>query len=116
MWKYESVTLAGKEAPAGALKKAAFVFKEGKYTSINPDGKEEETGTVKVDPSKKPKTIEFEIASGKDKGKKQLGIYTLEDDTFTVCMGFPGEDQRPTKLESAKGSKTILAVMKREKK
>ena len=115
-WKYESVTFGGQKLPADALKKAAFVFKDGKYTSINPEGKEEETGTVKVDPSKKPKTIEFDITSGKDKGKKQLGIYTLEGDNFTLCMGMPGEDQRPTKLESAKGSKTVLAVMKREKK
>jgi uncharacterized protein (TIGR03067 family) len=93
-----------------------FVIKDGKYTSIDPKGNEDETGTLKLDPEKKPKTIDFDIASGKDKGKKQLGIYKFEDDTFTLCMGFPGGTERPAKFESEKGSKAALAVPKREKK
>jgi uncharacterized protein (TIGR03067 family) len=115
-WNFESLTIGGQKLPADAIKKAGFVFKDGKYTSIDPNGKEDETGTLKLDPDKKPKTIDFDITSGKDKGKKQLGIYKLEDDSFTLCIGFPGETERPAKFESEKGSKTALAVMKREKK
>jgi uncharacterized protein (TIGR03067 family) len=114
-WKVESFKVAGTETPQDDLKKVTFMVKDGKYT-VTINGKEEETGTIKVDPSKKPKTIEFEITSGKDKGKKQPGIYTLEGDTFTFCMAFPGETERPTKLESAKDSKTVMSVLKREKK
>jgi uncharacterized protein (TIGR03067 family) len=115
-WKFESLSMGGQKLPADAIKKAGFVIKDGKYTSIDPSGKEDETGTLKLDPDKKPKTIDFEIASGKDKGKKQLGIYKLEDDTCTLCMGFPGGTERPAKFESEKGSKAVLAVLKREKK
>ena len=90
--------------------------KERSIIQKEKNGKEDETGTLKLDPDKKPKTIDFDITSGKDKGKKQLGIYKLEDDSFTLCIGFPGETERPAKFESEKGSKTALAVMKREKK
>jgi uncharacterized protein (TIGR03067 family) len=114
-WKVESFTVAGMKAPDDDIKKATFMVKGDKYT-VTIDGKEDETGTIKLDAGKKPKMIEFDITSGKDKGKKQRGIYTLEGDTFTFCMAFPGEDERPTKLESAKDSKTILGVLKREKK
>jgi uncharacterized protein (TIGR03067 family) len=114
-WKVESFMVSGEKAPADYVKKVTFVVKDGKYT-VTIDGKEDETGTIKLDPDKKPKTIEFDITSGKDKGKKQPGIYTLEGDTFTFCMAFPGETERPTKLESTKDSKTVLSVLKREKK
>jgi uncharacterized protein (TIGR03067 family) len=114
-WKLDSLTFGGQKAPGEFLKKLTFTVKDGKYILAN-DGKEEETGTIKLDPEKKPKTIEFEITGGKDKGKKQLGVYTLDGDTFTFCMSAPGATERPTKLESEKDSKTVLSVLKREKK
>ena len=111
-WKIESFKVAGQDAP---LEKATFAIKDKKYT-LTVDGEEMETGTFKLDPEKKVKTIDLEIASGNDQGKKQPGIYTLKDDTLTLCFAFPGETDRPTKLESNEESKTILIVLKREKK
>jgi uncharacterized protein (TIGR03067 family) len=114
-WKIETFSADGMKASADFVKQVTFVIKDNKYT-LTINGKEAETGTIKLDPSKKPKTIDFDITGGNDKGKKQPGIYTLEGDTFTFCMAHPGETDRPTKLESTKESKTILSVMKREKK
>ncbi len=114
-WRVESFTQDGQEAPAELAKEIIFTFKDKKYT-ITMKGKEMETGTIKLDPDKKPKTIDLGIISGDDKGKKQLGIYKLEKDTFTFCMAHPGATDRPTKLESTKESATIMSVMKREKK
>jgi uncharacterized protein (TIGR03067 family) len=92
-----------------------MVIKDGKYT-LSANEKELETGSIKLDPSKKPKTIEFDISGGKDKGKTQLGIYELQDDTFKFCMARPGEKERPTELASTKESKTVLTVAKRATK
>jgi uncharacterized protein (TIGR03067 family) len=111
-WKIESFKVAGQDAP---VEKATFAIKDKKY-SFTVDGEEMETGTLKLDPEKKMKTIDLEIASGNDQGKKQLGIYTLKDDSLTLCFAFPGNTDRPTKLESSDESKTILIVLKREKK
>ena len=114
-WKIESFKVAGQDGPEEFVKKASFVIKDKKYT-LTIDDEEMETGTFKLDPEKKVKTIDLEIASGNDQGKKQLGIYTLKDDTLTFCFAFPGETDRPTKLESSDDSKTILLVLKHEKK
>jgi uncharacterized protein (TIGR03067 family) len=113
-WKIESLTFEGTDAPADLVKSTSLIIKDDKYT-ISSNGKELETGTVKLDPSKKPKTIEFDIASGNDKGKTQLGIYELKDDTFKFCMARPGQKERPTELASTKKNQSILTVTKRAK-
>jgi uncharacterized protein (TIGR03067 family) len=113
-WKLESLMESGKPAPADALKQITIVVKDGKY-SISAGGKELETGSIKLDPSKKPKTIDFEIASGNDKGKTQLGVYELKDDTFTFCMARAGQKERPSELASTEKSQTILTVAKKAK-
>lgn len=113
-WTIDKLTQDGTAAPAATLKQFSMTVKDGKYT-LSMDGKELETGTIKLDPSKKPKTIEFDISSGQDKGKTQLGIYELKDDTFTFCMSHPGAKERPSELASTKESRTILTVAKRAK-
>jgi len=113
-WNVESFKQDGMDAPEDFVKKVTFVIKDDKY-SIKAEGNEVETGTIKLDPDKKPKTIDFDITAGDDKGKKQLGIYTLDGDKFTFCMAHPGATERPTKMESTKNSQTVLSVLKRAK-
>jgi uncharacterized protein (TIGR03067 family) len=114
-WKAEALTQDGEEAPPNFLKQITFTIKDGKYT-VTVDGKELESGTIKLDPGKKPKTIDFEIASGNDKGKTQIGIYELKDDTLKFAMSRPGKKERPAEMKSTKENETILSVLKREKK
>ena len=52
---------------------------------------------------------------GPEKGMTAKGIYTLEGDTYTVCLDTKYKD-RPTKFESKKDSGHVLEVLKREKK
>lgn len=55
-----------------------------------------------LDPTKKPKTIDYEMTEGYTKGKKQLGIYELNGDTFKACFSSPGVE-RPTELKAGAG-------------
>lgn len=113
-WKVESFAQDGKEAPADKLKDMTFVFKDNTY-KISIGDQEFETGTFQVDASKKPHTIDLDIKSGPDKGKKQPGVYSLEGDTLKVCFAHAGETERPKEV-AAKAEKTIYTVLKREKK
>ncbi len=67
-----------------------------------------------LDPSKKPKTIDFEMTDGFTKGKKQLGIYEVDGDTFKSCFGSPGAG-RPADFTSRAGEGRTSTVWKRAK-
>jgi uncharacterized protein (TIGR03067 family) len=72
-------------------------------------------GTVALDPTKKPSTIDVTFTEGENKGKTVLGIYEIERDTFRVCHARPG-DERPTEFSTKAASGHTLIVYKREKK
>jgi uncharacterized protein (TIGR03067 family) len=67
-----------------------------------------------IDPSSMPKTIDYEMTEGFTKGKKQLGIYELEGDTFKACFAAPG-GSRPADFTSKEGEQRTLSVWKRQK-
>ena len=72
-------------------------------------------GKVKLDPTKKPKTLDVTFTEGERKGQEVLGIYEIKGHTFRVCVARPG-DERPAEFSAKAGSSCILIVYKREKK
>jgi uncharacterized protein (TIGR03067 family) len=114
-WKVVSVEQGGQKRDAEDDSRMVIIFKGEDY-SVKMNGTEVEKGTVKIDPAKKPKSIDFAITEGNDKGKKQVGIYGLEDDTLKICVTQPEKDDRPKELVAKEGTDHILFVMKREKK
>jgi len=67
-----------------------------------------------VDPAKSPKTIDYTLLSGDDKGKQQLGIYELDGDTLTICYAAPGAD-RPTSFTTTANDGNTASVWKKSK-
>jgi uncharacterized protein (TIGR03067 family) len=72
-------------------------------------------GMIKIDATKKPRTIDFLSASGGAKPQPIHGIYELDGDTWRLCYALPGKE-RPKEFVSKKGSGHTLAVWEREKK
>jgi len=71
--------------------------------------------TFKLDPDKKPKTIDMTIIEGTPKGKTYHAIYKLEGDTYTVCRQFEPEKDRPAEFGTKADSGLLLVVWKRDK-
>ena len=69
---------------------------------------------ITLDPSKKPKIIDYQMTDGFTKGKTQLGIYEVDGGTFKACFGKPGAG-RPTDFTSNPGDGRTLSVWKKEK-
>ncbi len=113
-WTMVSGTANGQAMPKEMVKGGKRVAKDGE-TTITMGGQLYFKAKFKIDPAKKPKTIDYAMTEGPTKGKTHLGIYELDGDTVKFCFAAPGKD-RPTKLESKEGSETTLSVWKREKK
>jgi uncharacterized protein (TIGR03067 family) len=89
-------------------------FTGNRFQIQSKDGKPLYAGAVRVDPSAKPATIDFEHAEGSLKGKAWHGIYTLEGDTLTICDNALNlEKGRPTAFEAKSGSGYVLITFKR---
>ena len=67
---------------------------------------------ITIDPSKHPKTIDYQMTEGVTEGQKQLGIYEVEGDTLKSCFGKPGAE-RPTDFTSKPGDGRTLTFWKR---
>jgi uncharacterized protein (TIGR03067 family) len=109
-WEEVSHVDNGKALPADELKGTTVVIDaSGKWEAFK-NGTSFLKGTVKLDPSKKPKEADYAI-DGSDMVAK--GIYEVDGDTWKHCFGLK---ERPTKFESKEGSESHYVVLKRVKK
>jgi uncharacterized protein (TIGR03067 family) len=113
-WTFQYVEAGGNEVPADQFKGITVSFDGDKYTVKN--GAELiQAATMKLDPSKSPKTFDVTVVEGPYKGVVILGIYEISGDTLKECFDPEGK-QRPTEFKTASGSQTTLAVLKRVEK
>lgn len=91
-WVIASIN--GQPMPEGAPP-MTLTFAGDKYHQTV-GGNVNERGSIKVDASKKPMTIDLLIAEGDDAGKIQLGIFEVTGDTLRANLDTPGAGQRPT--------------------
>jgi uncharacterized protein (TIGR03067 family) len=113
-WQLISQEKDGRDAPEDEVKRTTLVL-TGDHYSIQVDGKTVEEGTLRIDPSQKPKAVDFQPT--KPEAKVQLGIYEMaEYDTIRVCFTHPGSAQtRPTEFSTTKGTGHVMGVGKRAK-
>jgi uncharacterized protein (TIGR03067 family) len=112
--KWKLVTLE-QQGMKGEVKEANIVtISDDKYVQTR-DGKEVERGQVKIDATKKPRTIDLVIQDGPDKGKTQLGVYELTDDTWKIALSMPGDTERPKDVAPSANPRHVLVTLKREK-
>ena len=73
-----------------------------------------DAGSLKLDETQKPKTMDATKTEGLDAGKLIKAIYEIAGDTMRVCYAFDG-GERPTELATKDGSAWVLITYKREK-
>ena len=112
-WMMVSGSADGQAMPDDMRKQMKRVCK-GDETTTTMSGQVFLKAKITIDPSKKPKTIDYEMTEGLTKGKKQLGIYEVEGDTFKSCFAAPGTE-RPADFSSKPGDQRTLSVWKRQK-
>jgi uncharacterized protein (TIGR03067 family) len=113
-WSMVSGEANGQALPADAVKAMKRVAKDG-VTTITHGEQMYFKAKYTIDPTKKPKTIDYTMTEGPTKGKTQFGIYEIDGDTIKFCFAAPGVE-RPTEFKAPSNSNRTLSVWKRLKK
>jgi uncharacterized protein (TIGR03067 family) len=109
-WQLELGVRDGKEMPAETRKAFRCVIRGHTFT-ITRNGTPVEAGSLQLDPTKKPKAVDFALAED----KQALGIYELGGDTYKQCYARPGK-VRPQDFTAKEGTGDTLSVWRRIKK
>jgi uncharacterized protein (TIGR03067 family) len=98
----------GQDPAVGAAK---WVIRNGRY-GVYLDGQKRETWTLKLNPTRSPKTVEARLVIDQT-GQRLAGIYELDGDTLKVCYDLTGRDF-PAEFSAPKGARRVNYVFRRE--
>ena len=112
-WKVESAEAGGQKIESGDLMEIVVKITGDRYEVRIKD--KLDGGTLKLDETQKPKTMDATDTEGDDVGKVVKAIYELSGDTLRVCYALEG-GERPTEMKTKEGSPLLLMTYKREKK
>ena len=88
---------------------------KGDETTVTKGGQVFLKATFVLDPSKKPKRIDYSVTGGPYAGNKQLGIYEFEGDQIKFCFSAPGKE-RPTDFSTKQDDGRTSSTWKRAEK
>ena len=113
-WVMVSCERDGIKMSAEEVKTYRRTVQKNKYTVViaGEDGVQKLNGTITLDPTKTPKTIDAVRTEGPSKGKAMRGIYAFAGDKQNVCFAPVGKE-RPTDFISKAGTGHVLTVWKR---
>jgi uncharacterized protein (TIGR03067 family) len=112
-WTPATGEFGGKPFPDETLKTIKLVLKDDTYTVTV--GDKVDRGTVKLDASKTPKTMDITGTEGPNKDKTFSAIYELSGDTLKVCYNLTGTE-RPTEFKTKEGTQQFLVTYQRAKR
>ncbi len=109
-WDVSSLEADGQRMPATVFNGAKIVIKGTKFRSIGMGATYE--GSVELDSSTKPKAFDLLFTAGHARGHRNVGIYKLNGDKWTICLATRG-NQRPRKFATAAGTGFTLETLER---
>jgi uncharacterized protein (TIGR03067 family) len=116
-WKIEKGTYGGEDLDADIVSKLVFEFK-GDQLLLKGDEevvKDYAKITLKLDPATKPRSIDFSVGQGNEKGAVVEGIYEINGDELKICAKL-GAKERPGEFKSPENSQVALLTLKRQSK
>ncbi len=112
-WKIIAQVENGTDAPPKRQENVRLRFAADKL--IIREGDQKREATFRLDPARKPSTIELVPDDGPNKGKKALGIYQLSGDTLTLCLTLQEGKDPPGDFTAKAGSGRVLLTLERIK-
>jgi uncharacterized protein (TIGR03067 family) len=108
-WAMVSGEKSGEKAPDEIVREFRLTLTADGKLTVKVEGQDHD-GTYKLNDGKKPKEVDFTVD-----GKNMPGIYVFDGDNLKLCVADEGET-RPTEFTTQAGVRTMMFVLKREKK
>jgi uncharacterized protein (TIGR03067 family) len=112
-WAMVALSINGEELPEDQVKAGKLVVKGDLYTATL--GERTISSTMKLDPARTPRAVDFTSTDGPQKGQTVKGIYKLDGDRLSICRALRPEDDRPDGFASGAESGLVLVVWARSK-
>lgn len=114
-WQVTALEANGEKKPAGDFEGWKIVFKGDVFWVEKPTSSDPKL-KFKLDPGKKPKTIDLIVQEEKDKGKVAPGIYALENGKLRLCINIFGDlTIRPKEFKTQDHDGTGYVILERVK-
>lgn len=111
-WRVTSLEVDGQAMAPSALGDARIVITRNRFVSLGMGGTYE--GTVEIDATRSPRTFDLVFTAGHAIGTRNLGIYKLERDRWTICLATRGTT-RPKEFATRAGTGLALETLRRER-
>lgn len=109
-WQFERLEVDGRKMPAAALSASRILIDGDRFRTESPEAVYEGVFTIDVDAS--PARIDIEFVEGPEAGNWSYGIYELNGDRMTMCLGLTGA-ARPEAFKTTAGSGHALEQLRR---
>lgn len=114
-WQVTALEINGTKSNDEDVKKLTVVNGSDGTWSVRSEGNTVSAGTSTIDPTAKPKTIDFTATEGGGTGDQFIGIYQLRKNKRKLCF-VRADKKRPTKFTSTAEDGQILVTFARIKK
>ena len=100
-WAFRSLEVDGEKMPAAAAGESRLLIDGDRFRMESPGANYE--GIFDIDIELTPHAIDIDFVDGPEAGNRSEGIFELDGDRLTICLGFAGES-RPKAFKTTRGS------------
>jgi uncharacterized protein (TIGR03067 family) len=109
-WHVASLETDGQKMPASAFAGSHIIVTKNRFRSVAMGTTY--AGTIELNEKKTPKTLDLVFEHGPEEGNRNVGVYKLAGDRWTICLAMHGTT-RPKSFATKAGTGIALETLRR---
>ena len=109
-WAFASLEVDGQPVPSTLHITSRILIDGDRFRTESPEANYD--GEFLIDVEAEPHTIDIAFVEGPEAGESSLGVFMLDGDTLTICLGLVGAS-RPQAFRTTPGSGHALETLRR---